>query len=905
MSSEHAWLEAFSDPAALVDASGRIAAWNARGRLLFEARLRLEVVTHGRAFGLGDLAGASLRAGQARAASVVDPYGRAWRLRLEPMPGGESVVVLFRPARDDVRDEPTADVFSFVPPRRVEGAPPPRTGSAGPADVVKLHSPPPRMPVPRRELAPPTVQASASDVDEVDQDDEATVIEPYKLGDPRRAQAAPEVGSGSHDALTTAPPPRQDARRDDAESASPRERLAHALARSIGPLLVRDDVEAAIREGLATVGRATSADRCFVVLLAPDVSGVLRRRERIAWAADGIPLTAPSNAGASSFGGVPARWARVLGSGGTLDGRVDTFPPDERMVLTRYGVRSTAIVPIRAEGRLLGFLGLDDCRAARVWSLGEKEILRGVADGFAGALRRRDTARSLRVARDRYEAAVRGAELALWEVDASTGAVLHLDGVDTLLGLDQAELPRDVVGFLGLLHEADRAPCRAAVQAHLARQADRVDLEVRLAAAGGWKWVALRGKVTDRGPGGVPGRAHGTLVDIHERKRLLEQVRTARAVAEAANEAKSRFLANMSHEVRTPLNAVLGMATLLEGTALSADQSDLVATLRESGEHLLGLINQVLDLTEIESGRMAFEVGAVDVRDLLLDVAGAYRERAEARGLTLDVRLDDPLPSRAGGDRARIRQVIVALVDNAVKFTERGGVRLEAWCPDASDPYLLRVEVADSGMGIPADRLATLYDPFALVDGSDARQHQGSGLGLSVARKLCELMGGRLEAESTPSVGSVFRFHLRLLDLGSAGETASATALPADLRVMVVEDNVVNQKVAVGMLSRLGCKADVRESGADAVEAVLSAPPDVVLMDIQMPGMDGLEATRRIREQQGSGTTPWIIALTAAAQTVDRQRSLESGMNDYLAKPVRLDELERALSRAVAVSRGS
>lgn len=899
MSPEHAWIDTFAEPAALIDAAGRIVTWNSRGRLVFGERARVDVVVHGRGFSLGELGIATSRAGAARACTASDVLGRSWRLRLDPMAQGLVLVVFRTPrveVREEVGDEATGEVFLFDDPRRARAVEPSRSPPpTRPGEVVPLRARPGVI-----AGAPPARVEAAPAQSEEDPEDEATVIEPYKPEEAARVAPpvrAPAAAPPVRPEPVAAPPPvRGEA---DVDAARARERLALALARSIRPLLTLNDVESAMREGLQQIGMATGADRCFVVLVGESGEGALARRDRLAWSVEGVPLDAsPEAGGAASRFAVPSRWTRVLSAGGMLVGRIEAFPPEERAVLQRYGVCSTAIVPIRAEGRLQGFLGLDDCRQPRTWAPAETEILRGVADGFAAALRRRDAQRTLREARDRYESAVRGADLALWEVDARSGEVLHLEGGDPLLGLDPDALPRDVAAFLALVHPEDHATCRAAARAHGEGTSDRVDLEVRLKAHGVWKWVSLRGRITERDAQGRPGRAHGSLLDIDERKRLLEDVRTARQVAERASEAKTRFLANMSHEVRTPLNGVLGMAALLQGTSLSSQQSHLVETLRKSGEHLLALLTQILDLTEIESGHMKLEHGPLDLRALLLDLREVYRTKAEHKGLDLELRLDERLPMRAVGDERRVRQLLVALIDNAVKFTDRGSVRVEAWCPNVHDPLLVRVEVADTGPGIPADRIDTLFHPFAQADGSDARRHGGSGLGLTIATRLSEALGGALHVQSEPDVGTVFRFDMQLAPAEPGSTTLDEGRVPSDLRVLVVEDNVVNQKVALGMLHRLGCETEVRECGLDAVAAVTDDPPDVVLMDIQMPGMDGLEATRLIRERFGSGTSPWIIAVTAAAQAVDRQRSLASGMNDYLAKPVRLEELERALLRA-------
>ena len=693
------------------------------------------------------------------------------------------------------------------------------------------------------------------------------------------------------------------------DSARERERLALALARSIRPLLSRSDVDGAIREALGTLGAAVAADRCFVVLLREDPrTGQLETTHRIAWAVQGVvetPTVPPSYDRARS---APIRWLKVLKAGGVLVGSVREFPDDERARLERYDVRSCAVVPIRADGSLLGFVGVDACQVERTWTPTEIEILRGMADSFAGAFARQAVDRALREGRDRYEAAVRGTDLAVWEVDATAGVLRHVDGVDRLLDLRDDEVPRTVRDVLRHVHPDDRADVRAAIHRATVGADERIDLELRLRMSSGvWKWLLLRGRVTRRTVDGVAERATGTLLDIDERKRMDDAVRAARVAAEAASGAKSRFLANMSHEIRTPLNAVIGLSTLLGESKLTDSQREMVDPQRTSGEHLLALLNQVLDVSRIESGHVEMAMLPFDLRAVVHEVRDLYRATASEKGLRLDVEVDARLPQPALGDATRMRQVLVNLVDNAVKFTERGLVAVRVRCPDVSDLHRVRIDVADTGPGIAPEDVPHVFGIFDQVDPSDARRHGGSGLGLSISHRLVDLMGGAMSVDTSPGGGSTFHVDLTLGVAPAAQPKPglpAAPALPENLRILVVEDNIVNQKVAVGMLGSLGCKAKVVDSGERALDNFDREQFDVVLMDIQMPEMDGLETTRRIRERVGDGTNPWIIAVTAAAQHEDRQRSLDSGMNDYLAKPVRIEDLQVALSRAVNAVRG-
>ena len=377
-------------------------------------------------------------------------------------------------------------------------------------------------------------------------------------------------------------------------------------------------------------------------------------------------------------------------------------------------------------------------------------------------------------------------------------------------------------------------------------------------------------------------------------RRLL----AAKAAAETASRAKSAFLATMSHEIRTPLNGVIGLAQAMERDNLSESQKEGLQVIRQSGETLLSLLNDALDLSAIEAGQLSLETVDFDMEQATRGAVATFAPLAARKGLTFEVSIAEAAKGTFRGDTARIRQILYNLVSNAVKFTETGGVGV---CVDYADGDL-KVAVADSGIGIAADRIGALFAPFVQADASATRRHGGAGLGLSICRSLAELMGGRITASSVEGVGSVFTVVLPVERLmGPDADTLAATADAASLRVLAAEDNPVNQLVLKTLLRQAGIEPTMVEDGAEAIEAWRTGQWDVILMDIQMPVMDGLTAARKIRAAEAAEARPRtaIIAVTANAMPDQLSDYAAAGMDLVIPKPLDATRLFEALSHAL------
>jgi PAS domain S-box-containing protein len=528
----------------------------------------------------------------------------------------------------------------------------------------------------------------------------------------------------------------------------------------------------------------------------------------------------------------------------------------------------------------------------------------GCVTGYVGTFEdvtsRREVEKALRKTNDTLQALVDASPLAIVTFDVRGTVSMLNAAAERMFGWSREEVLGRFVPNLG------EARFRAATR-DVVERGPVSGLEIRLPRKDGTEIdVSVSMAPVSDGRGGVQGVVC-LVEDITKRKRAEIELAAARDRALELVRLKSQFLANMSHEIRTPMSAILGMTDMALETTLSDEQRDYLETVKSSSVSLLELLNDILDLSKIEAGRLELASIPFSLRGMLDETLRTLALRAQQKELELQGEVARDVPDAVVGDPRRLRQVLLNLVGNALKFTERGEVVVRARCESVgADRVRVHFAVSDTGIGIPADQQGLIFAPFVQADGSMTRQHGGTGLGLGIASELVSLMDGRLWVESSVGVGSTFHFTASLAVRGE-GRTRPARKIEhtmgTPLRVLLAEDNAVNRKVVIRMLERRGHRVEAVADGRQALAALARAHFDLVLMDVQMPGMDGLETTARVRvHEAGTGRHVPIVALTAHAMEGDRERCLAAGMDGYVSKPIDAAELAEAIARLVPVA---
>jgi PAS domain S-box-containing protein len=584
-------------------------------------------------------------------------------------------------------------------------------------------------------------------------------------------------------------------------------------------------------------------------------------------------------------------------------------PEDAQAYVQEFRRVLQAQMPFRAEARVR--------RADGEWRLvaAYAEPRRSAGGKFLGLVglcvdvtERKKSEEALRSSEEKFRQLAENVREVFWMMRPTANDVLYVSpAYEQIWGRSCDSLYQNPMSWMEAIHPDDRDRAHALWARQL--QGELVESEYRIRTPDGKeKWICDRA-FPIRNPSGQVIRLVGIAEEITERKRYEAELISAREGAEAANQTKSRFLANMSHEIRTPMNGVIGMVQLLLESHLTPEQRRYATVAQESGRTLVALIDDVLDLSKIEAGRMTLEKVIFDVHNIVDGVVQLSRVQANAKGLRVQSRISAQIPRLLHGDPHRLRQVLTNLLSNATKFTERGEVTLEAELADKSDgTATIRFSIGDTGIGIRSDQIAGLFSPFTQADTSTTRKYGGTGLGLAICKHLVEMMSGSIGVNSREGQGSTFWF-TAVFVLASSEQQHPTNEVEGTLpgirngttysgqvgRILVAEDNATNREVVLAQLRRLGHNPTAVANGVEAVAAVAHGGYDLVLMDCEMPVMDGFEATRLIRCSMG-GKVP-IVAVTANAAPADRNRCLHEGMNDYLAKPIELGHLAEVLAK--------
>lgn len=518
---------------------------------------------------------------------------------------------------------------------------------------------------------------------------------------------------------------------------------------------------------------------------------------------------------------------------------------------------------------------------------------------------------TLRISQDRLTLAADAGRVGVWDCDLATGRMVWNDVMHQVYQTSPQTLVPSLQDQLGRVHPDDQQIVKEQFRGFV-KDGITYQSEHRIVVGEKQRRYVRVRAVISRDERKRAIRAIGTTIDITDEKEEARELRRAKEAALAADKAKSEFLAVMSHEIRTPLNGVLGFVSLLRHTPLNDEQKSFIETMESSGQRLLGLVNDILDLSKIESGEVSLDNSIAEVRPFVQGIHRQLEARAREKDLRYDISFDEAAPDSIYTDSSRLGQILTNLLGNAIKFTDAGSVSLQVSASRSADTperWAWKFAVRDTGPGIPAESAAHLSKLFYQVDSSSTRKHDGSGMGLAISCRLAGLLGGQISVRSKQGEGSEFTLEIitpepPLTGAPIASQTPAAMTETTSQRikgkrVLVVEDNAVNRKLCALQLKRLGCETDFAETGRQAVDKVLEGRFDAILMDMHLPDLDGCDATREIRRAEKNGTRMSIIALTANAMAEDRKKCFDAGMDDFLTKPLQFETLAATLSKWV------
>jgi len=597
-------------------------------------------------------------------------------------------------------------------------------------------------------------------------------------------------------------------------------------------------------------------------------------------------------------------WEEKLSNGQCINVMIKDLSAEEQDQLSPQGILSILVVPVFLQDRFWGFVGFDDCHKERIFSSDEEYILRSCSLQIANALLRNELARKLRTSAARMEAVIKHYTGIIWSVDKD-GMITLFDGLHLK---DLGITPDFLEGKnLDILRQKNR---------HL----DIVERVKKTFQKGPQNWISeIEGKMYRQQTIPVRGDSEsitgvvGSITDITEIILLQRELEVALDKARAASKAKSDFLANMSHEIRTPMNGILGLLHLTLAMDMTPKQRDYLEKIAVSAKDLLRILNDILDFSKIEAGKLEMETVKFRLSDILAETKDLFAQKVKEQGLGFDVNMPSDLPETIVGDPLRLKQILLNLINNAIKFTKQGEISVGIKKKHQNARHVeLEFLVKDTGIGLAPDQMEDLFEAFSQADTSTTRKYGGTGLGLAISKSLVEMMDGKIWVESELGVGSEFCFNAHF-DLPDSQEkpigarhgaenhpeehgTAKQPFSLESVRVLLVDDNKINQLIAEDLLKNAGYLVDIANNGQEAIDMVSKKKYGIVLMDIQMPVLDGLTATRRLRATGNYNDLP-IIAMSAHAMSGDKEKSLESGMNDHITKPIDPDIFYETLKK--------
>jgi PAS domain S-box-containing protein len=586
------------------------------------------------------------------------------------------------------------------------------------------------------------------------------------------------------------------------------------------------------------------------------------------------------------------RWYHTLSQGRPVHGDVKDFPWTERSFLEPQKIQSILVLPIIIEDRFWGFIGFDDCAQTREWSESEISILAAAAGSLGSAVVRKRAENSLKESESRFRDVVNAVGEYIWETDARGHFVFLTDKIQEILGYT----PSQCLGktFFDFMSPPEAARIKKIYLKARDNQKPLYNLEIKTIHKNQETvWQRISAIPVLNGNNEVIGY-RGAALDITQQFRNLEEIKKAKNAAEKNAEDKSRFLSHMSHEIRTPMNVIKGLSDLLLEETLTESMRENVEAIGFSANNLLAVINDILDFSKIESGKITFESISFDLREFIHKNIQAFRVKAREKNLVMESRIDEKIPQFLKGDPYKLNQILTNLLGNAIKFTHEGKIALEAELSH-QEPWkaVINFRVSDTGIGIPKKRLKTVFESFSQAGPDTTRKYGGTGLGLTICKNLIEKQGGSIKVRSIPGKGTVFEFHLPFTLEKQVKKTAPEKKEKQSLKgvkLLIAEDNPMNQFLLKRVLEKWDTDFEIVENGLKVLEKLQTTKYDLILMDIQMPEMDGLEATEVIRNSSSLKDIP-IIAFTANAMDRYFTKNENRLFDEVVLKPVNQQEL--------------